>query len=466
VLLIAIVVVLGAGIGAWVIRDRDNGPPHPDEWDPRVLDIVTFDENHRDLAFEHPVFVDFVSADEYSKRTRTEQSGLTEEDKKQLEAGAAQLRALGLASDTLDLFSAANDLADSGTLAFYDPDTERVTVRGTEVTVDLKVTLVHELTHVLQDQHFNIKSSRFDSFANSGERAAFRAMVEGDAVRIENEYVASLSIADREEYLNATKESVDTAKTDLQEVPAALQALQQAPYLFGPRLLALIQEEDGVDGINEALRTPPKTEEELVDPRAAFAHDAAKAVDEPALPEGVKESTDSGDFGALSLFVTLGERIDPFQALTAADGWGGDAYIAYEQDGRNCIRVAFVGDTDADTQEIQDALDQWVAAMPAGAASVEDGTGPVLLQSCDPGKDSGLVLNNRALDLIVMPALREDLMLSAMTEGGLDTDDAYAFGDCFVRHVTFEQFVALSASGETLSPELTGVLQAASAACR
>jgi hypothetical protein len=466
VLAIVVVVALGVGAGVYVSRDRNNGPPHPKDWDPRVLDIVSFDEQHRQLTYKHPVFIDFVTAEEYSKRTRTEQGGLSEQDKKDLESGAAQLRALGLASDTLDLFSAANDLADNGTLAFYDPETERVTVRGTELTVDVKVTLAHELTHVLQDQYFDIKGSRFADFKTSGEREAFRAVVEGDAVRIENEYVDSLSSADQAAYRDATKTSVDTAKTDLHDVPAALQALQQAPYIFGPRILSLIEEKDGSKGIDDLLRTPPTTEEELVDPRALFAHEGAKTVGEPALPDGVKDRTDSGDFGALSMFILLGERIDPLQALTAADGWGGDAYTSFEQDGRACIRIGFTGDTDQDTTEIKDALTAWAAAMPAGAASVEDDGGTLLLQSCDPGKDSGLVLNNRALDLVVIPAIREEVMVSGVKDGGFGTDKAFELGDCFVRHLTFEQISALAASGPDLSPELTQALQAAGAACR
>src|SRR4051812_21726250 len=295
---ILVIAVIGIGIGGIIIRDRKGGPAHPQDWDPRVLDLVSFAEDQRGLDFEHPVFVDFVTAEEYSDRTRTEQSGLSDEDKQQIEDASAQLRALGLADGSLDLFSASNDLADSGTLAFYDPETERVTVRGTELTVDVKVTLVHELVHVLQDQHFNIKADRFDKLATSGESEALRAMVEGDAVRIENEFIAGLSDADRATYQSANKDSSEGAKTQLKDVPAALQALQAAPYIYGPRLLELIKDKDGDEAINAALETPPSTEEQLVDPRAFFGKDGAKKVDEPALPDGVTESTDSGDFGA------------------------------------------------------------------------------------------------------------------------------------------------------------------------
>jgi hypothetical protein len=57
-------------------------------------------------------------------------------------------------------------------------------------------------------------------------------------------------------------------------------------------------------------------------------------------------------------------------------------------------------------------------------------------------------------------------MLSAMKEGGLDTDKAFAFGDCFVHHLTFEQFTAIAASGAELSPDLLQAVQGASGACR
>ena len=51
----------------------------------------------------------------------------------------------------------STSVSDGGTLAFYDPTDERVRVRGTEMTVGLEVTLVHELTHALQDQHFDLE---------------------------------------------------------------------------------------------------------------------------------------------------------------------------------------------------------------------------------------------------------------------------------------------------------------------
>src|SRR5262245_56655055 len=54
-------------------------------------------------------------------------------------------------SGDFDLLKANEDLVDAGTAAFYGPDTQRVAVRGTDMTVEVRVTLAHELTHVLQE---------------------------------------------------------------------------------------------------------------------------------------------------------------------------------------------------------------------------------------------------------------------------------------------------------------------------
>ena len=157
---VAIGVVFLAGIvGACVIVSGDDGPSHPDEWDPRVADLAAFVEDERGLDFDHPVYVDFLTAGASTRRQTTDDDGR----RRGRRAGrattdyAGQLRALGVASGELDLYEAFNSVVDSGTLAFYDPTDERIRVRGTEMTVGLEVTLVHELTHALQDQHFDLE---------------------------------------------------------------------------------------------------------------------------------------------------------------------------------------------------------------------------------------------------------------------------------------------------------------------
>ena len=468
VLAIAIVGVFAllAGGAVYILRDTTHGPPHPKEWDPRVLDIVHFDEQHRGLIFKQPVFVDFLDAKAYSDRARTDQNQLTDKEKKQLSAFDGEFRALGLSNSKLNLLDQVNKLQDTGTLAFYDPKTERVVIRGTELTVDLKVTLVHEFTHVLQDQYFGIGQKRTSKFTTSQEPSAYRTVYEGDAVRIENQYIASLSADEKTQYQQAHNQEVTSANAGLADVPVALRALQLAPYEFGPPFVELLDADGHQSEVDDAFKTPPATDEQVLDPPKYLARERALDVKEPALPDGVSKDAivDNDDFGALAWLVVLAERIDPLVALQAVDGWGGDAYVAYTQNDKTCVRLAWQGDTPTDDQEMHDALNQWVAAMPAGAAASVTADGGVLqVQACDPGADA-VTLNNRALDVLQLPAARSALALTAVQQGHFPVDKSFAFGDCFVHALGFDQLVAANKNG--LTPEVQSVIQSAAADCR
>ena len=84
----------------------------------------------------------------------------------------------------------------------------------------------------------------------------------------------------------------------------------------------------------------------------------------------------------------LASRLDPQLALQASQGWGGDRYVGFMRDdtaGEECVRIAFTGDTATDTAEIGGALEQWTAALPAGAATTARSGDRVGLTACDTG---------------------------------------------------------------------------------
>ena len=106
----------------------------------------------------------------------------------------------------------------------------------------------------------------------------------------------------------------------------------------------------------------------------------------PELPDGEKSWSTSGAFGALGWLLVLSERVPLEQALTAVDGWGGDAYAAYERDGTSCVTVNYRGDTPEDLAQMQTALQAWVGKGPKGSASVTRDDVTLVFTSCDPGK--------------------------------------------------------------------------------
>lgn len=421
------VIVAGlAVLGAVALLSGAGDDSHPDEWDPRVAELAAFVEAERSLRFEHPVHVDFLTPEEYTEATRTSDDELLDGDRQELDRYAGQLRALGVASGELDLFEIFNQVSDGGTLAFYDPFDDRVRVRGTEMTVGLEVTIVHELTHALQDQHFDLEGL-FDPDLDDGASTAYRALIEGDALRVEDAYVASeLTAAQQEEYDEEFRAEIDASQAATADVPPFVSAVVSAPYALGRPFVLMLLNEGGNAAVDDAFDQRPTTEEHLFDPLSFLRGDEGEELDLD--PDDDLDPFDDGTFGAIGWFLFLAERIDPKVAFDAALGWGGDGFAAFELDGTVCVRAAFVGDTPADEAEMRAALDAWQAAMPGGRSEITDVDGHPGIETCDPGPDEDLALTGRSEDSIFLPSLWGYLVADASSVLDPDAAGCYARG--------------------------------------
>ncbi len=409
------VIVVGATIA---VRRRDDGGPATEaSWDPRVEELVHVVEEKRDLTFDHPVPVEFLSEEEFQAEVTSSSADLTDEERSSLQSNEAAFRALGLIGGDVDLLQEMNDLSAGDVAAFYDPERKTVFVREGPMTPLARATLVHELTHALQDQHFDI--ARLDDQEGSDEASAFRALVEGDAERIENEYVASMSSADAAEYQKELKASQQGAQDAIEGVPTFLVSLFESPYLLGTSLIATLQADGGASRIDEALADPPTTEEHLLDPLTFLAGEPAIDVPTPALGPG-ETSMDSGDFGAISWYLLLAERLDPRTALAAVDGWGGDSYVVYSTGSQTCIRAAFQGDYLGQSMEMERALDEWMHGSPKDANSVTRAGDIVTLRSCDRGAVGSGVANDLPDQAVLLPFLRASIAAQVLQAGGTE----------------------------------------------
>jgi hypothetical protein len=90
--------------------------------------------------------------------------------------------------------------------------------------------------------------------------------------------------------------------------------------------------------------------------------------------------------GPFGVYLVLAGGLDAPAALTAADGWGNDAFAAYRLDGKVCVDARIVADSRTDADRIERGLQAWGRARPkaSGALVGRDGT-TLLLSVCDPG---------------------------------------------------------------------------------
>jgi hypothetical protein len=420
---VVIVGLLVVGVIAVVARVQHSGPSHPDHWDPRVADLAAFVEKARGLTFDHPVRVDFLSAAAYTKAS-TNSTPLKPEDRAQLARSVGQLRALGVVSGTLDLAAALDTETDAGTLAFYSPDDQRVRVRGTQMSVGLRVTLVHELTHALQDQHFDLTRLIENAGDDSGKATAHRGLAEGDALRIEDDYVAQkLTQAERDTYDAEYQGQVDSSKQATSGVPPFIEATFATPYALGAPFVTMLFTDGGNAEVDKAFRDPPSTEEQLFDPASYLLHQKALKTDLDL--HGVKIH-EEGPLGSPSWFLVLAERIDPNVAFNAALGWGGDREALFDRNGTTCTRAVFRGDTNDDEKEMGAALDLWLAALPGGKARRITVKGHPGIEACDPGTNVDMKVTGRSTDVLVLPNVWGYLVADAAPHLGPEGARCYA----------------------------------------
>jgi len=410
VLVLSAIVVVAVVAGAAFVLIK-GGRQYPSAWDDKSAPIAEWVSRTRELEFDHPVKVNFLTPEEYKARATEGGDDDSVESEQFYADQVAQLRALGFVTGDVDLAKANDTLSDSGTLAFYDPDTEQVYVRGTELTPGIRVTLAHELTHVLQDQNFDLE--RFDDLP-SGQATVLRALAEGDATKVEDIYVEKkLSADEKKAYEKETTASSDDATEELEgSVPPILTTVFASPYILGPRFVDYLFVKDGWKAINEALQEPP-TEEAMFDPITYQTDAGAQKTVEIEAPSGA-EVIESDEFGPTTWYLLLASRLDQKEALAAVDGWGGDQYVVYREDDQVCMDATIEGDTPEDEAQLADALGKWAAKSPKGTASVTTEDEAVQFHSCDPGKDAKAVGDEVTPEILGLPVTRTDVFSDAI----------------------------------------------------
>jgi len=435
-----------AAVGTVLVGVREasgpEGPPHPSTWDPRVQKYVDFVEKERGLHFTHPVYVDFLSDAAFTKQVTTDRDEVSDDDLEQLDQYAGMLRALGLVEGDVDLFDKSNELHGKGIIGFYSYEDERLRIRGTEITPAVESTIVHELTHALQDQNFDLgkrldELDKADDANSSAAASGFDALVEGDARRIEGLWRDQLPAKERARLDKEQRAGQKGFEQDAKDIPEVMVTMLAAPYDLGEALLAVAVQQGGEKAVDDLFRSPPKTEEQQLDPWTLVAdHQGFLNVPAPELPEGAK-SFDDGAFGALTWLMVLSERLPAAQALTAVDGWGGDAYAAYDLDGASCVSIDYRADTPQDLAQMKSALQAWVARGPKGSAGVKKHELTLVFHSCDPGTDAK-VASGRSKDALVL-ALNRTYVSLQLVNAGLDVGVARCGADRMARAFTTAQ---------------------------
>lgn len=231
-----------------------------------------------------------------------------------------------------------------------------------------RITFVHEYTHALQDQHFDLDAYIEASTAlnNPDVSLARLALVEGDATFTMQGYVLAESQRNPLGTLTAVLLQGFTTNTlTLPEgIPSILSNELLFPYEQGLTFAeALFRESSDWTLINQAFSNLPASTEQILHPQKYLAGEAPIAITQPdssaSLGENwqlLREST----FGEFYLRQWLGKQFGTLDINRAASGWGGDSFQIYaDEAGQWALRYHIVMDTPQDLDELASLLTQY-----------------------------------------------------------------------------------------------------------
>jgi hypothetical protein len=240
---------------------------------------------------------------------------------------------LGLLPADSDLRGLILDLQGSSVAGFYDPDTDAMTIvqRGAAFGPLEKVTLAHEYTHALQDQHFRLDSLGLD-VVTEGDRALGRlALIEGDATLVMSLWAQQHLTSD--EILEMVQQSNDpAAQAVLARMPPILLRQTLFPYTDGLTFVSGIFQQGGFDAVDDAFAQPPDSTEQILHPERYATGEKPVAVALPAVTQALGSGwseTTTDTMGELNVQIWLQQDQGAAASRKAAEGWGGDRIGAY-----------------------------------------------------------------------------------------------------------------------------------------
>lgn len=442
---LALIALAGAGV---VIKRSAGGPTYPAAWDPRVAPIAQFVQARRGLTWKHPVKVNFLAPNKFDALIAKENPP---DPKRAQDAQSLfdSMRALGVASGNVDLAKSAQQFAQADIVGEYANTDRAVYVRGDQLTPYVRSVLAHELTHALQAQYFNLEGMKS---GHADDDSAVTALIEGDAVRVQNAYEQSLSQTDQDLLTQEQSQGSDQTKSQAAQdrIPKFLIDQAQFPYDFGPTFVAALVAKGGNSEVDAAFRNPPTLDGQIVDPGSYVAGAAPPSVAVPPLPRGATRIAPASGLGEVTLVEMLGDQIGFDQAWSAVQGWTRDQIVPYRQNGQVCVEVAVLNDTPDSAASLAEAGNAWAKHLPSASVSQTGST--VDFQSCDPGaawKPAPI-----GHDPYESLAVRSALIYQLITDGHLATPAAICSSDQVLTAIGPQALQDAEQSSDPRSPAL------------
>ena len=332
-----------------IVADPVTEVPTP----PAIAEVADQVEAVRGLEFERPVNVEPITPGEMDRRLRRYFDAYYPERFYARRSDA--WKTIGAIPRNVGILEALDAYQQGSVLGFYNSQNEELVYTG-DADLDRieHFVLAHELTHAIDDQHFDL--DRLDGMVVRCDDEPFQAalgVVEGSANHFATQVLFRFPVAETG--------SVPGGSED--PVPPLIVELQAYPYTAGQRFVDALVDEGGPAAVNRALRRFPTTTEQVLHP-SKFPGEVGEPVDVPDFSPTFGPRWRDHDVmvvGEVWLKALLNLRSDEPAAADAAAGWGGGIYRAWSDGEDVVVILSTVWDTTKDAAEFREALSRWVS---------------------------------------------------------------------------------------------------------
>ncbi len=221
---------------------------------------------------------------------------------------------------------------------FYDPKKKEFHLANWNPLDIQKPVMAHELTHALQDQHFNLQ--RFDNWPKGdGDReSAIHALIEGDATALMIDYLMKPLGQNVTKIPKALLDQMnsETNAPGMEIINAAPNAIRESltfPYGSGLGFVYDLLKAHGWEGVSQAYTNLPHSTEQILHPAKYLTNELPLKIELVDVAEVLGKSWKRIKFdvnGEFGYYLLLAEYLDKTIARKAAEGWGGDQFAVYE----------------------------------------------------------------------------------------------------------------------------------------
>ncbi len=283
----------------------------------------------------------------------------TDTTPEEMRSAEVLLNAFGLAPKEFAYRSFLIKLLTEQVAGYYDPKAQQFYLADWIDLEGQKPVMAHELTHALQDQHFNLK--RFEKWpkGDSDAELAAHALIEGDATLAMTHYMARNPLIALAFIRSLGSQQLSTEQ--FKQAPRALRESLLFPYEQGSAWATQVYRRGGWQSVSQAYTKLPQSTEQILHAQKYFDYESPQKISLPEFktvlgPTWKRSDTDvNGEWG---YFLILDEFIgDDAESKKAAEGWGGDRFAMYETGKPDEVLIVQLTawDTPQDAKEFFDA---------------------------------------------------------------------------------------------------------------